>query len=146
MSPKAIRDPDRCVSHSSLQQSAPQLRLKTSTILFAQNMAIWAGLGGDRSSLLRWCQLGQLAWGWKIPFQDGPTPMAGKSGLALGSFSWSSGLGRWFPSSSPLPMADLGFSRLSISRDLGFLHGGCFPRAHTQKHAGLLLHLFLFLI
>lgn len=142
MSPKAIRDPDCCVSHSSLQQSAPQLRLKTSTILFAHNVAIWAGLGGDRSSLLRWCQLGQLAWGWKIHFQDGPTPMAGKSGLALGSFSWSSGLGRWFPSSSPLPMADLGFSQLSDLLRLGLSPRWLLP----QKHAGLLLHLFLFLI
>lgn len=46
-------------------------------------MAVSAGLGGDSSSLLCWCQLGQLDWRWKIHFQDGPTPMVVSQGWHL---------------------------------------------------------------
>lgn len=135
-----------CQSPLAATQCPPTWGLKIAIVLSPYRMAVWAGLGGDSSSLLRWCEPRQLAWGVRSTPAVPPLPtMAHLSGLPLGSAGWSSWLGGRFPSSSLLPTAGLGSSQ-GISRELGFLHGGCFPpRAQTQMCAGL-RHRRLFLI
>ena len=93
ISPKPIRGLDCCVSVLLLQQSTPPPQLSGwKHHLFVDGVAIRAGLPGDGSSLLRWCQLGWLDSRWKRHFH-----------------TWPSSHGRWVGIGSWLSFYNLGF-------------------------------------
>lgn len=127
ISPKPIRGLDCCVSVLLLQQSTPPPQLSGwKHHLFVDGVAIRAGLPGDGSSLLRWCQLGWLDSRWKRHFHTWPSSHG----------RWV-GIGSWLSVEALVPLCMTpphGWIGSVISSYLDFLHDGCPLPQRTDRH------------